>query len=111
VAIPATGWHVDSHQWSAGEIPGLVAFTFLDEVLPRGGGTLVMPGSHRITWQLCQQAGGFLRTGDMKSALTGRYTWFADLWREPITEVRFRAHAAAMGGIHAVWTPARVMPE
>lgn len=85
-AIPATGWHVDSHQWSAGETPGLVAFTFLDEVVPRGGGTLVMPGSHRVTWQLCQRAGGFMTTGEMKSVLAGESSWFADLWREPVTD-------------------------
>jgi ectoine hydroxylase-related dioxygenase (phytanoyl-CoA dioxygenase family) len=85
-AIPATGWHVDSHQWSTGEVPGIVAFTFLDEVLPRGGGTLVMPGSHRVTWQLCQRAGGFMRTGEMKSVLAGEHAWFAGLWREPVTD-------------------------
>jgi ectoine hydroxylase-related dioxygenase (phytanoyl-CoA dioxygenase family) len=85
-AIPATGWHVDSHQWSAGEVPGLVAFTFLGEVLPRGGGTLVMPGSHRLTWQLCQRAGGFMSTGEMRSVLAGEHAWFADLWRGPVTD-------------------------
>lgn len=85
-AIPASGWHVDSTQWSFGEIPGLVAFTFLDEVLPCGGGTLVMPGSHHITWQLCQRAGGFMKTGDMKAILAGEYPWFADLWRESISD-------------------------
>jgi ectoine hydroxylase-related dioxygenase (phytanoyl-CoA dioxygenase family) len=82
--IPATGWHVDSHQWSAAEgVPGLVVFTFLDEVAPRGGGTLVMPGSHHVTWQLGQQAGGFMRTSDMKSVLAPEHAWLADLWREP----------------------------
>jgi ectoine hydroxylase-related dioxygenase (phytanoyl-CoA dioxygenase family) len=82
-AVPASGWHVDSHEWSAGEVPGVVAFTFLDEVRPRGGGTLVMPGSHGLTWQLCQRAGGFMRTGEMKSALAREHDWFAELWREP----------------------------
>lgn len=84
-AIPATGWHVDAHQWSTGPMPGLVAFTFLDEVSPNGGGTLVMPGSHHLTWQLCQRAGGFVRTVEMKAALAERHSWFADLWREPVT--------------------------
>lgn len=82
-AIPAAGWHVDSTRWCVGELPGLVAFTFLDEVRPRGGGTLVMPGSHRITWQLCQRAGGFMKTSRMKAFLATNYAWFADLWREP----------------------------
>ena len=79
-----------------GEITGLVAFTFLDEVLPRGGGTLVMPGSHRVTWQLRQRAGGFMTTGEMKSVLAGEYTWFADLWRQSITD-RDSADTSMMG--------------
>ena len=85
-AIPATGWHVDVHQWSIGPIPGVVAFTFLDQVSPRGGGTLVMPGSHHLTWRLCQRAGGFIRTAQMKAALADEHSWFADLWREPTTD-------------------------
>lgn len=85
-AIPGTGWHVDAHQWSTGPTPGLVAFTFLAHVSPRGGGTLVMPGSHRLTWQLCQRAGGFMRTRDMKSALADEHSWFADLWRGPVAD-------------------------
>lgn len=103
-AMPATGWHVDSTQWSTGEIPGLVAFTFLDEVLPRGGGTLVMPGSHRITWQLCQRAGGFMKTGEMKAILAGEYAWFADLWRESSTDTdqlrRYVGHGIVVEGTH-----------
>lgn len=102
--LPATGWHVDSHQWSAGEVPGLVVFTFLDEVRPQGGGTLVMTGSHRVTWRLCQQAGGFMRTGEMKSVLAGESAWLADLWREPIAGqaqlVRYFADGTVMDGTH-----------
>lgn len=86
-AIPATRWHVDSTAWSTEEVlPGLVAFTFLDDVLPHGGGTLVITGSHRITWQLCQRAGGFMKTSKVKTKLARDYPWFADLWREPVTD-------------------------
>ncbi|MFD2081747.1 Phytanoyl-CoA dioxygenase (PhyH) [Actinopolymorpha cephalotaxi] len=84
-AIPARNWHVDSTQWSTGPIPGVVAFTFLNEVRPRGGGTLVMAGSHHLTWELCRQAGGFMKTSTMKAVLAERHSWFADLWREPVT--------------------------
>jgi ectoine hydroxylase-related dioxygenase (phytanoyl-CoA dioxygenase family) len=65
-----------------------VVFTFLDEVAARGGGTLVMPGSHRVTWQVCQRSGGFMRTRDIKAALAGEHSWFADLWRVPVTDTR-----------------------
>jgi hypothetical protein len=86
-AVPARGWHVDSTQWSAGDLlPGVVAFTFLEDVRPRGGGTLLLAGSHRVTWQLCQRAGGFMKTGAMKATLAGEHGWFADLWREPLAD-------------------------
>jgi hypothetical protein len=86
-AIPATGWHVDSTAWSTEELlPGVVAFTFLDDVRPCGGGTLVITGSHRLTWRLCQRAGGFMKTSTMKAKLARDYPWFADLWHEPIAE-------------------------
>jgi hypothetical protein len=63
-----------------------------------------MPGSHRVTWQLCQRAGGFVRTGEMKSVLAGEYTWFADLWRESITYrdqlSRYHDDGAVVEGTH-----------
>jgi ectoine hydroxylase-related dioxygenase (phytanoyl-CoA dioxygenase family) len=103
-AIPSKGWHVDCTQWSSGAISGVVAFTFLDAVLPRGGGTLVMPGSHHITWQLCQRAGGFMKTSAMKVALASEYPWFDDLWREPVADqVQLRRYfddGAVVEGMH-----------
>ncbi|NUR25515.1 MAG: hypothetical protein HOV83_06640 [Catenulispora sp.] len=107
-AIPASGWHVDSHQWSTGAIPGVVAFTFLDHVAPRGGGTLVMSGSHHLTWQLCQRAGGFMKTREMKSTLAAEHRWFAELWREPITDAdqqrRYFHDGAVVENTHLVIT-------
>jgi ectoine hydroxylase-related dioxygenase (phytanoyl-CoA dioxygenase family) len=81
--VPVAGWHVDSHRWSRGAVPGLVAFTFVEQVRPRGGGTLVVSGSHHLTWRLCQRAGGFARTSEMKAALADQNRWFADLWTGP----------------------------
>jgi Phytanoyl-CoA dioxygenase (PhyH) len=88
-AIPATLWHVDSTAWSIEELlPGLVSFTFLDDVRSRGGGTLVIAGSHRLTWLLCQRAGGFMKTSKIKAKLARDHPWFADLWREDSTDSR-----------------------
>ena len=81
--IPASGWHVDAHRWSSGAVPGVVAFTFVEQVQPRGGGTLVLSGSHHLTWDLCQRSGGFAKTSQMKTALTDADRWFADLWAGP----------------------------
>ena len=47
--IPSDGWHVDYHYTHPPEpLFGLRVFTFLSEVEPRGGGTLVVSGSHRL---------------------------------------------------------------
>ncbi len=43
-----TDWHVDSPRLASGRPPGVQLFTFLDTVEPRGGGTLVIAGSHRL---------------------------------------------------------------
>ncbi len=42
--LPHEGWHSDD-----GFVPGLMAFVFLNDVKPEGGGTLVVQGSHRLT--------------------------------------------------------------
>jgi len=42
------GWHSDSPRLADGTSPGVQAFAFLEPVAPRGGGTLVIAGSHRL---------------------------------------------------------------
>lgn len=42
------GWHTDAPRQPHTENSGVQMFTFLDTVLPRGGGTLVVSGSHRL---------------------------------------------------------------
>ena len=42
------GWHCDVPRLASGEAPGVQVFTFLETVEPRGGGTLVVAGSHRL---------------------------------------------------------------
>jgi len=99
--IPAVGWHVDSHRWSSGAVPGVVAFTLVEQVHPHGGGTLVLAGSHHLTWRLCQRSGGFARTSELKSDLAWEHPWLAQLWAAPTrdperirrcTEVGVRIH-------------------
>lgn len=45
--VPTT-WHVDLPRLATGRQPGVQLFTFLDTVEPRGGGTLVIAGSHHL---------------------------------------------------------------
>jgi hypothetical protein len=42
------GWHADSARLASGQSEGVQLFGFLDTVEPRGGGTVVIAGSHRL---------------------------------------------------------------
>lgn len=48
-ALPSSGWHYDFdlHD-NATSLSGLFVFTFFSAVGPRGGGTLIVEGSHRL---------------------------------------------------------------
>lgn len=42
------GWHADGPRLASGESPGVQLFCCLDTVEPRGGGTVIVAGSHRL---------------------------------------------------------------
>ena len=46
-SVPNDVWHVDIPRLGKLGAPGLQVFIFLDDVEPKGGGTLVLSGSHR----------------------------------------------------------------
>jgi hypothetical protein len=46
--IPTLGWHVDAKEARPGQIPGLQVFVLLDDLLPGGGATMAIKGSHRV---------------------------------------------------------------
>jgi ectoine hydroxylase-related dioxygenase (phytanoyl-CoA dioxygenase family) len=62
-AVP-TGWHVDNPRLVSGRQPGVQLFVFLDTVASRGGGTLVIAGSHRLL-----NDGRFIRSGQIRGLL------------------------------------------
>ncbi len=41
-------WHADVPRLPSGKLPGVQMFTFLEPVGPRGGGTCIVAGSHRL---------------------------------------------------------------
>lgn len=46
-ALPETGWHVDVAVPVKDVVPGIQVFVLIDDVAPRGGGTMAIAGSHR----------------------------------------------------------------
>jgi hypothetical protein len=74
-AVPTSGWHVDSYGPEQ-DLPGVTVFAFLADVAPRGGGTAVLAGSHRLVNRHIATTGGW-RPADVKAALYAAHPWLA----------------------------------
>ena len=72
--IPSTIWHCDLGRTEKRDLQGLRVFLYLDDVQPRGGGTLMITGSHR----LCQWERR-LSSKQVKRHLK-KYDYFKQLW-------------------------------
>lgn len=93
--VPARGWHVDAPD-EPGAFVTAVVFAHLAPVRPRGGGTLVLAGSHRLPVPTG------LRSADLKTYLGAVDPWLRDLWN-PDAEgdriQRYLAGGAVVGGV------------
>jgi ectoine hydroxylase-related dioxygenase (phytanoyl-CoA dioxygenase family) len=76
--VPTSDWHLDSQDL---ELTMLAVFAHLAPVRPRGGGTLVVTGSHRLTAPSGPQAGHApARSHEVKAYLRTMHPWLHDLW-------------------------------
>ena len=73
-----TGWHADLPRLASGRRPGVQVFMFLDAVQPRGGGTLVIAGSHRLL-----NHGRLIKVKGFRSLLS-RDDFFRELYSEAL---------------------------
>jgi hypothetical protein len=81
-----TGWHVDTPRLASGKAPGVQLFAFLDAVEPRGGGTLVIAGSHRLLNER-----RFIRVKELRRLLC-REAFFRELYSGAPVSVKDRTH-------------------
>jgi len=78
--VPHKQWHLDLPPRSAAPAcPGVRVFAFLSSVLPRGGGTLVVTGSHRLVQALGDRTGNPLRSPEVRKRLMAGDPWFRSL--------------------------------
>lgn len=79
--VPAAGWHYDA---VPARDAGLMLFLFFERVVPRGGGTLLVEGSHRLlarwsarnqaairSWSFAEQKRRFLASHPWLARLSG----------------------------------------
>jgi Phytanoyl-CoA dioxygenase (PhyH) len=93
--IPASGWHLDSPP--ARQLPTVRMFAYLSEVPARGGGTLVVEGSHRLA---AAYPGAHSRT--VRDQLSRQDPWLREIWHPAGHEDRITAltdHGAEIGGV------------
>lgn len=75
------GWHADLPRLASGRRPGVQVFMCLDTVQPRGGGTLVIAGSHRLL-----NDGQLLKVKNFRPRLC-RDPFFRELYSEAEADV------------------------
>jgi Phytanoyl-CoA dioxygenase (PhyH) len=81
-----THWHVDIPRLASRRRPGVQLFMFLDMVEPRGGGTLVIAGSHRLL-----NGGQFLKVKEINRRLCQEAAFFRELYGQATVGVGDRA--------------------
>jgi ectoine hydroxylase-related dioxygenase (phytanoyl-CoA dioxygenase family) len=77
--VPTSDWHLDSQDL---DLTMLAVFAHLAPVRPRGGGALVITGSHRLTTPAGPHAASApVRSREVKAYLRTRHPWLRDLWQ------------------------------
>ncbi len=71
--VPHSMWHLDMPRLNDGSMPGVQMFAMIDDVLPGGGGTLVVAGSHRLI-----NDEGYVKLKEVKKKLL-KYDFFEQL--------------------------------
>lgn len=89
--VPTGGWHVDRQP----SIPGVTVFVILAPLRPRGGGTLVLTGSHRLLSDVPVQR---KYNGKYRQILAARHQWLKDLWHGT-TNMRCLGEGVVLDGI------------
>ena len=80
--VPSGGWHFD-RPYGADDrpgAPGVNVFVFVDQVRPRGAGTIVLAGSHHLVAQHSAASAGTVHAREVRVALRARDPWLADLF-------------------------------
>ena len=100
--VPHKNWHLDlpAHP-KRFRLPIARLFLLLAPLRPRGGGTLVAAGSHRVVSRLADQANVELSSSAMRKHLGAEHRWFGELMsatRDLDRRARFMAAETVVDG-------------
>ncbi len=80
--VPTTGWHWDGihfrHHVDSPE-QGLLCLNLFSEIGPKGGGTLVAEGSHKVVAKFLNEFPEGIELGEGVGLLNQRHAWFSEL--------------------------------
>jgi ectoine hydroxylase-related dioxygenase (phytanoyl-CoA dioxygenase family) len=93
-SLPHQSWHLDFPRLAESGLPGVQIFAILDDVEPKGGGTLAVTGSHRLLNDV-----GRISSSDLRKRLK-REPYFAELMSgEPIDRSRLMREPGRVGDV------------
>ena len=107
-SLPDKSWHLDlagsSVTAEAGEISGIQVFAILEPLIPQGGATVALSGSHRLVRRLAKHPEliGEGRSGDIRKAVDKAVPSLRDLWsRDPTVdrEERYLRNGVGFDGV------------
>lgn len=79
--VPHKQWHLDFALRHSGDLwPGLRILAFLAPVAPRGGGTLLIEGSHTLVERMVASGNGAGHSADVRKTLARSSAWLRELW-------------------------------
>ena len=107
-SLPDKSWHLDlagcAVRAEAGEIPGIQVFAILESLVPQGGATVALAGSHRLVRRLAQHPEliGEGRSGDIRKAVDKAVPSLRALWSRETNvdrEERYLRKAVEFDGV------------
>lgn len=90
--VPAGGWHFDKpfDRTETAEVPAINVFVFVAPVLSRGGGTVILTGSHRLVAHHAAASEAIVHSPELKTRLGAAHPWLHDLWDKASRHDRIR---------------------
>lgn len=100
-SVTSLNWHLDLAVPHQDEVPGVQAFILIDDVLPRGGATLALAGSHKLPYSKenrTRSAHGVLRQHPIFGNLYGGSGKHSELFFQPQLVDGVDVHIVEMAG-------------